>query len=96
MKCSECRFWLKTTGKSVPKNYDPGECHCREPSPAGLMEQIAAMKAAGRCEEFSHEQLYLQQREWTERLAVWPVTQGDDFCGEFLQNPRERSRSAVW
>ena len=70
MKCSDCRYW-------VPVPWFEDESDCRYWVPVPWFEN----EVEGHCKRYPPRVLE-SNPETGERQAL-PVTQADDFCGEF-------------
>jgi hypothetical protein len=81
--CDVCRFWKHTEA-------DRGECHRRSPPAANqaalfsgdAVTAIARILMAHHGVELADTELPENAHE-TKHLAAFPVTYGEDWCGEF-------------
>jgi hypothetical protein len=82
-RCDECRFWVlgeqSSEQSEMPADERQGGCHRYAPRPT-----------TGNFESRILDALWLMARDddlesWDEVLypVSWPITEGQDFCGEF-------------
>jgi len=78
--CDICRFWVVDGNRQ-----DRGQCHRRAPLPVMGMRYdniLAAIKGVPvENVETDHD------TDMMERTAEWPVTEADEWCGEWEAKP---------
>lgn len=73
MKCGDCRFWRRATEDFAGGAIETLHGECRRYAPRPGSDQLA--RALNRLDATGHTDPRLD--------ALWPLTNEDDFCGEF-------------
>lgn len=93
-RCDLCRFWMKDG--DTPRHYvhpddQEGECHRHAPSPRSFdfhretLKHLSTLAWHVSNEEERKENFEDWEEAASSGTTTWPITEGDEWCGEFLR-----------
>lgn len=81
MKCADCKFWRVDPGQPDDDGFSVGSCRRYAPRPN--LEIVQSLFVRWEDDEPLPAQDETTPEAPVHRFVVWPVTEGEDFCGEF-------------
>lgn len=87
--CSTCRYWEIGEGVDAPSFDDRprGLCRRRAPQPRSDFDRIVAdylAAMARRLSQSEDDEAFTIHESEAAAESYWPVTVGDDWCGEYV------------